>query len=190
MQAVAREQPVRAQAAVDGHAGDVLFHYAHPGRHRLHAHLSGPSRHLPVQTRATDASPEPGTEAVLHGEPATEVPDTAEVPPRGFDADAGQQPESAGHQPLSAGLVDGTGPRLAEQHRQTDEASLDGSGQAHRAASDHEEVRVDHDTVASARSSTGMRTARTAALASVNTRAVTHAVWTRGSATTSTTTAT
>ena len=97
-------------------------------------------------------------------------------------------PQRMGHQPLAARLVDGSAPSFYRDDLESGPRGVDRGGQTGRPAARHE--KVDHCSPASAAFSTSIRVRSTAALSTVNTSAVIHAVCTSGSATPSTTTAT
>ena len=92
------------------------------------------------------------------------------------------------HQPLAARLVDDAAPTLDHHDIESCAGAVDRGGQPGRASA--RDQQVDHRSLASAAFSTLIRVLSSAALSTVNTSAVIHAVCTSGSATPSTTTAT
>lgn len=117
------------------------------------------------------------------------VPYASDRMTRRVDVEAVQRGEPARHDALAAGLVDLACSRLEHDGLEAAALELESEDEADRAAArDHDiDVGRDHEAVrsaASARFSTGMRKPRSStALSTVNTSAVTHAVWTSGSAT-------
>ncbi len=105
------------------------------------------------------------------------------VTPRRFELAHGVR-----HQALAARLVDRAAAPLDDDDFRPGARGVQGGGQPGRAAARDEEV--DHVRLASAAFSTGIRVRSSAALSTVNTSAVIHAVCTSGSAMPSTTTAT
>ena len=92
------------------------------------------------------------------------------------------------HQAFTARLVDGPAPTLHDDDLESGAGAVDRGGQPGRPAARDEQV--DHRSLASAAFSTLIRVVSSAALSTVNTSAVIHAVCTSGSATPSRTTAT
>lgn len=127
---------------------------------------------------------------------AVQVADAAQFAAGDLDAQCSQRGDTAGHDSFSAGLVHGRGPGFDDDGFQAGERGVDGGGQTGRSAAGHQYV--DHAgagavgvvAAASARFSQRTRTVSRAALSTVNTAAVTQAVWTSGRATPSATTAT
>ena len=178
---------------VQAHPRGVLPDLLHPSHQVLGAEVGRVGAQGVVQRRPADATPLPRTEQVVHVAAAVAVADAGQPVPHGIHAQAGERGQRTGHEPLAARLVHRPWPGLDHHHAQACPACLDGRGEAHRAAAHHEDVDLHRcgATVASARSSAGMRKPRSStALSTVNATAVTHAVCTRGRASPSTTTAT
>ena len=108
--------------------------------------------------------------------------------PCGINAEPLQVPHGVRHQPFAAGLVDRSAAPLDDDDLQPRPRAVQRGGQPGRAAARDEQV--DHVRLASAAFSTLIRVRSSAALSTVKTSAVIHAVCTNGSAMPSTMTAT
>jgi hypothetical protein len=96
--------------------------------------------------------------------------------------------DSMWHQPLTAGLVDGSASPLDDNNLEARPGAVQCGGQSGRATPADQQI--NHVSLASASFSTLIRVRSSAAFSTVNTMAVIHAVCTIGSATPSKTTAT
>ena len=104
------------------------------------------------------------------------------------DAELLQMLDRMRHQALAAGLVDRAASAFDDDGLQPGLCGIDGGGQPTGAATGDE--KVDHANLAKAAFSVVIRLVNRAALRTVKTRAVIHAVWTSGRAMPSATTAT
>ncbi len=102
-------------------------------------------------------------------------------------SDVSHRVPRTGHEPFTTGLVDGHIPRLGHHDVEPGPCRQRGGGHPHRATADDQQVSHARPKAAS---SVRMRTRSSAAFSTVNTRAVTQAVCTSGSASPSATTAT
>lgn len=119
------------------------------------------------------------------------IRDPAQRHPVGVDAEPGEQRQSAGHQSLTAGLVDVSVAGLDQRDGESCETRLDRRREPDRATADDQHIDVGHVSSRSARFSVGMRKASSStAFSTVNAIAVIHAVCTSGSAMPSTATTT
>ena len=134
------------------------------------------------------AAPGAGPEWRVDVTVAVQVGDAVEWPARCLDAEAFQLPEGVWHQPFTAGLVYGSAAPLDDEDLESGPRAVQCGGQSGRAATGDKQV--DHVRLASAAFSTLIRFLSSAALSTVNARAVIQAVCTSGSATPSATTAT
>lgn len=124
---------------------------------------------------------------------ALDVADAGEGVPGGVQAEGGEVADGAGHQALTARLVDRRLARLGHDGVETGARRVQGGRKAGGPASDDQQVvACVHAGSAWVRAvfSQRTRTVSSAALASVNAVAVSHAEWTSGSAAISSTTAT
>ena len=108
--------------------------------------------------------------------------------PFGDDAESIEVRERVRHHALAAGLVERALSAFDDDDLESGPGAVQRGGQSRRAAAADEQV--DHVRLASASFSTLIRVRSSAALSTVNTSAVIHAVCTSGSAKPSTTTAT
>ncbi len=192
-----RVQSVRPHEVPGAHAGrsdavGVLLELVHPPLLERHADLAGAIAEAVVQVGPPHSSARPGREARAHGPLPRDVADAHEVASRRIDSEGLEVVQRIGHEPLAAGLVDGTRSRFDDGDVEAAQAGADGGRQAHRAAAGDQEV--DHGdgagSVASAAFSTRRRTASSGRLRTVKTSAVTQAKPTMGRAIPSMTTAT
>src|SRR4051794_28281015 len=121
---------------------------------------------------------------------AVEIPDAVEGTAVQLDSEAGQIRGSTVGDPLPARLVDRCGTWLDDYHGQTGQRGTDRRRRTGGAAPGDEEI--DHLTKAEVRagSSVRIRIASSGMFSTVKITAVSHAVWTSGSAMPSATTAT
>lgn len=172
----------------------VLPDLPHLGGDDTDAEGCGPLVQSRVEFGAADARARAAPEGRFRAAQAVRVPDAAQFAAAHPDAEVAQGSDAAGHDALAARLVDGGGARLDHHRFQARGGGPDGGGEPGRSAARDQDV--DHARAstagrrASAPSSQRIRTAMSAALRTVNTRAVTHAPWTRGSASPSAATAT
>ena len=149
-----------------------------------------------MQRGATYSSARARAEGRVDRAGALDVADPGQRPAGQRDAERVEVADGPGHQSLAARLVDGRGPRLVHDHVEAGAGGVQGGGQTDRAAADHHDVTHRRPRarggggVASAWSSTRIRTASNPALSTVKTSAVIHAACTSGRAAPSTTTAT
>lgn len=137
----------------------------------------------------------PGVGGVVSG--GGEVADAAQRVPGQGDAQVGESSHRARHQSFAAGLVDRCRPGLGHGHVESGAGGMDRGGESGGPSADDQQV--EHDEVAeasggadraSAAFSQRSRTARRGRLSRVKPIAVSHAPWTSGRASPSTTTAT
>ncbi len=145
-----------------------------------------------MQDGAADAEALPAAERGLGLAGSLEVADAGEGVAGGVQAESGEGADGAGHQTLAARLVDRGGAGFRDDGVQAGAGGVQGGGEARGSAADDEEVRASHAGTARVRAAFSQRTRTDSSTASarVNTVAVSHAEWTRGRATPSTTTAT
>ncbi len=126
--------------------------------------------------------------------PGVEIVDAAQRVARHRHPHRRQRRDAAGHDPFAARLVHGGGARLDDDRLHPGQCRVDGGRQTGGPASRDEHVDhvVDGRSAArvSASFSQRIRTTISAAFSTVNASAVTQAVWTSGSASPSTATAT
>ena len=176
-----------------------------------HAGTGSPRCERPLQHRAPNTPPRAGPEPRVGRRPTgrPQVPDAGQRPSRRVDAEPTKPAQPEGEKPFPAGLVDGLAarlvdPRIGNQNVEPRRRGEHGDRQADGPGTGDEHVGVHsrHPAVAatapaglrgarrpSATSSQRMRTASSGVFSSVNSVAVSHAVWTSGSARPSTTTA-
>ena len=169
----------------------ILREAVHLAGHARDAEHVGARGERGVECRAAHPEPGAGAEAVGDRPRAVGVGDAAKRHPVGLHSETLEQGHGAGHEPLAARLVDGAVARLDERDGESGHPRLDRRRESDRAAADHDDVDWAHESCFNARSSTGMRKPISRiALSTVNAMAVTHAVWTSGSAMPSTATST
>lgn len=141
-----------------------------------------------MQHRPAHAAPSAGPERRVDATVAVHVADAAKWLALHRNLEALQLPDSVWHQPLTAGLVDRSASAFDDDDLESRPGGVQCGGQSRRATPADEQI--DHVSLASAAFSTVIRDRSSAALATVKTTAVTHAVCTSGRATPSKTTAT
>ncbi len=180
-----------------GHPGAVLGDLAHGVLVDRDAGGVDPVPERPLQDGATDAASAPGAGEDGADRPRPlDVADAGDLTPGRVDAEFGERVDGAGHQSFAARLVQPVPVPVVAAVQDDDVEPGAGGVQRGREArgpgADDEEVR--HATAgaadSSARFSARIRTVSRAALSTVNTTAVIHAVRTSGSAIPSRTTAT
>ena len=149
-----------------------------------------------VQHESANPTARPPREVGRDMSTARDVGDAVERVSLRLDAQSRKVVESGRHESFTAGLVDRARAGLGDRDRQPCLGRLERRDEADRAASHHEQVDVEaHGRPVAvarrrARSSSWSRTASMGMLSTVNTSAVIQALWTRGRARPSTTTAT
>ena len=173
------------------HPGRVLRHVPDASFDQHHARVAGGLLEGAVQDGTTHPQPRAVTERGFSTTGfAVEVANSLQREPGQRPGQLLQRPDGARHQPLAAGLVHRARPLLDDHRLEAGAGGVQGGGQARGSPADDQDVDHAGSSVRSALSSARIRTRNNAALSTVNTAAVTHAVCTSGSATPSATTAT
>lgn len=141
-----------------------------------------------MQRRSPNAEAGTGPESPGDATIPVDVRDATERLARGIRTEPVQVLHGVWHQPFAACLVDGQRTSFNSNDFQTCPCGVDRGGQSCRSTTCHKQV--DHRSSAKAIFSTVIRLRSSAALSTVNTNAVIHAVCTKGSAVPSSATAT
>ena len=187
MQPVCSGEVAGAKAAAP-HRHRILTDLADVALHDLHAGRCYRVQECAVQCRSLHSTPNTGSKRRADAPTSVVIADAVERFTRGIYSKAVEMRQGMRHQSFTAGLVYCPPAFFDHDDLESGLGAVQRGREPGRASTCHENV--DHFRLARAEFSTPIRVRNSAALSTVNTSAVIHALCTNGSAIPSTTTAT